>query len=171
MNGKLKSWIPSMSRRWRVLLVLLIFSLAPLLAVTILCQRGASRLGMSILSLVDTSLTQIVGKELQQAAESYAKALSGRMEISELYHSFSGATNSVELLLSRIHQVNDFASQWLPAIKGFLVSSRAEPETGELTLGIMATRDFEHKEKTWQAVIESQWLRSPNIKGTARLAS
>jgi sigma-B regulation protein RsbU (phosphoserine phosphatase) len=160
-----------MSRRWRVLLVLLIFSLAPLVAVTILCQRGASRLSMSILSLVDASLTQIVGKELQETAENYARTVSSRIEIPEVYRTVSGTANNIDLLLSRIHQVNDFSSQWLPDITAFIVNSAIEQKAGESALRILATRDFEQKEKTWQAVNEMQWLSSPNIKGMARLAS
>ena len=170
MNGKLNRRMPSISRRWRVLLVLLVFSLAPLLAVTILCQRGASRLGMSILSLVDASLTQIVGKELQQTAESYARALNGRMEILEDDRPASGTT-AIDLLLAGVQQTSDLSSQWSPAIKAFLVNWGREQETGESTLQIMAKRDFRQEKNTWHAVIESEWLRSPNIKAMAHLVS
>ena len=170
MNGKLNRRMPSISRRWRVLLVLLVFSLAPLLAVTILCQRGASRLGMSILSLVDASLTQIVGKELQQTAESYARALNGRMEILEDDRPASGTT-AIDLLLAGVQQTSDLSSQWSPAIKAFLVNWGREQETGESTLRIMAKRDFRQEENTWHAAIESEWLRSPDIKGMALLVS
>ena len=93
MKGKAKHRIPSKSRRWRVLLVLLVFSLAPLLAVTILCQRGASRLRMSILSLVDASLTEIVGKELQQTAENYARVLNAKLGILHPDRTASGTTS------------------------------------------------------------------------------
>ena len=171
MKGKAKHRIPSKSRRWRVLLVLLVFSLAPLLAVTILCQRGASRLRMSILSLVDASLTEIVGKELQQTAENYARALSSGIEIPEVYRTASGTANNVDLLLTRIDQMNDFSSQWSPDITAFIVNSGMEQKAGESALPILATKHFEHREENWQAVKESQWLRSPNSKGMARLAS
>ena len=70
MKGKAKHRIPYLSRRWKVLLVLLVFNLAPLLAVTILCQKGAARFSKRILHSVEANLTQIVGRELQETAKS-----------------------------------------------------------------------------------------------------
>ena len=170
MKGKAKHRIPSKSRRWRVLLVLLVFSLAPLLAVTILCQRGASRLRMSILSLVDASLTEIVGKELQQTAENYARVLNAKLGILHPDRTASGTTSS-GLVLSEVHQLNDLSSQWTPAMQAFLVAAGIAPETGESTLRIVAKRDFRQEGQTWQPVPEAEWLISPDTRGTATLVN
>ena len=170
MKSKAQQRIPYLSRRWKVLLVLLVFSLTPFLVVTILCQRGAARFAKKILYSVEANLTEIVGKELQQTAESYARVLNDRVEILKVARSVSGTTAS-DLILSEIHQINNLSSQWSLAMQGFLVSLGVEQETGESTLRIVAKRDLRQEEHTWQPVIESEWLSSPNIRGMARLVN
>jgi sigma-B regulation protein RsbU (phosphoserine phosphatase) len=169
MKGKANHRIPYLSRRWRVLIVLLVFSLTPFLVVTLLCQRGAARFAKKILHSVEVNLTEIVGKELQQTAKSYARVLSSRMEILG-NDPFVSRTAGVDLILSRVDQINDLSSQWSPAMQAYLVNPGIAQETGEPTLRIMAKRDF-RLEQTWQPVIESEWLSSPNIKTMTRLVN
>lgn len=170
MKGKAPHRIPYLSRRWRVLIVLLVFSLAPFLVVTILCQRGAARFAKQILHSVEVNLTEIVGKELQQTAKSYGRLLSGGTEILEGDRSVS-ATTARNLILSRVHKINDLSSQWSPAMQGFLVDSGIAQETGEPTLQIMAKRDLSQEKHSWQPVLESEWLSSPDSKGMASLVN
>jgi sigma-B regulation protein RsbU (phosphoserine phosphatase) len=170
MKDKAKHRIPYLSRRWKVLIVLLLFSLTPFLVVTILCQRGAARFSKKILYSVEANLTEIVGKELQQTAESYGRVLNGKMEISELDRSVS-VTIASNLILSEVHQINDLSSQWSPAMQAFLVNSAMAEETAESTLRIMAKRDLRQEEHTWQPVLESEWLSSPDTKGMASLVN
>jgi hypothetical protein len=170
MKGKAPHKIPYLSRRWRVLIVLLVFSLAPFLVVTILCQRGAARFAKQILHSVEVNLTEIVGKELQQTAKSYGRLLSGGTEILEGDRSVS-ATTARNLILSRVHKINDLSSQWSPAMQGFLVDSGIAQETGEPTLQIMAKRDLSQEKHSWQPVLESEWLSSPDSKGMASLVN
>jgi sigma-B regulation protein RsbU (phosphoserine phosphatase) len=170
MKGKAPHRIPYLSRRWRVLIVLLVFSLAPFLVVTILCQRGAARFAKQILHSVEVNLTEIVGKELQQTAKSYGRLLSGGTEILEGDRSVS-ATTARNLILSRVHKINDLSSQWSPAMQGFLVYSGIAQETGEPTLQIMAKRDLSQEKHSWQPVLESEWLSSPDSKGMASLVN
>jgi len=170
MKGKAQHRIPYLSRRWRVLIVLLVFSLTPFLVVTILCQRGAARFAKKILYSIEANLTEMVGKELQQTAESYVRVLNGRTGILDLDRSVSGKT-AIDQLLSRVHQINDLSSQWSSAMHGFLVNSEIAEKTGELTLQIMVKRDFTEEDKTWQPVNESEWLSSTNTKGMAGLVN
>ena len=62
----------------------MIFSLAPLLIVTIVGQRGIVRMGDTIAGLAKKNRTEIVSRELQQTAEDYAKLLGREEEFVEL---------------------------------------------------------------------------------------
>jgi len=62
----------------------MIFSLAPLLAVTIVGQREIVRMGDAIAGLAKKNRTEIVSRELQQTAEDYAKILGREEEFVEL---------------------------------------------------------------------------------------
>ena len=169
MKGRVKHRIPYLSRRWRVLIVLLVFSLTPFLVVTLLCQRGAARFAKKILHSVEANLTEIVGKELQQTAKSYARVLSSRMEILAGDRCVS-RTAGTDLILSRVNQIDDLSSQWSSAMEAFLVNPEIVQETGEPTLRIVAKRDFS-REQAWQPVIDSRRLSSPNIKGMVHLVN
>ncbi len=73
-----------MSVRYKFIIFFMIFSLAPLLAVTIVGQRGIVRMGETISSLAKKNRTEIVSRELQQTAEDYAKILGREKEVLEL---------------------------------------------------------------------------------------
>ena len=64
-----------MSIRYKFIIFFMIFSLAPLLAVTIVGQREIVRMGDAIAGLAKKNRTEIVSRELQQTAEDYAKIL------------------------------------------------------------------------------------------------
>ena len=60
------------------------FSLAPLLVVTLVGQRGIVRMGETIARLAEKNRTEIVSRELQQTATDYAKILGREKELLEL---------------------------------------------------------------------------------------
>jgi sigma-B regulation protein RsbU (phosphoserine phosphatase) len=61
--------------RWKFFIILLIFSLTPLIVVTVVSQRGTLLLGKTISEGARIRLTHIVGMELRQTAENSAKVL------------------------------------------------------------------------------------------------
>ncbi len=61
--------------RWKFFIVLLVFSLTPLIVVTVVSQRGTLLLGKTISEDARLRLTHIVGMELRQTAENSAKVL------------------------------------------------------------------------------------------------
>ena len=73
-----------MRLRWKFLLLLLFFSLVPLVAVTGISQHTTRRLGETISNLAKRHRTEIVSKELQQTAEDYVKILVLEKETVEL---------------------------------------------------------------------------------------
>jgi len=73
-----------MSVRYKFLIFFLIFSLAPLLVVTIVGQRGIVRMGDTIAQFAKKNRTEIISRELQQTAEDYAKILGREKEILEI---------------------------------------------------------------------------------------
>ena len=73
-----------MSVRWKFLIFFMTFSLAPLLVVTLVGQRGIVRMGETITGLAIKNRTEIVSKELQQTATDYAKILGREKEVLEL---------------------------------------------------------------------------------------
>jgi sigma-B regulation protein RsbU (phosphoserine phosphatase) len=73
-----------MSVRYKFLIFFMIFSLAPLLLVTIVGQRGIVRMGSTIADLAKKNRTEIVSRELQQTADDYAKILAREKEVLEL---------------------------------------------------------------------------------------
>jgi len=61
--------------RWKFFIILLVFSLTPLIVVTVVSQRGTLLLGKTISEDARVRLTQIIGMELRQTAENSAKVL------------------------------------------------------------------------------------------------
>jgi len=68
-----------MSIRWKFLIVVLVFSIVPLLAVITLSQMGTLRLGATISELMDNILTQSAGAELTQTTAASARMLSVKL--------------------------------------------------------------------------------------------
>ena len=73
-----------MSIRYKFIIFFMIFSLVPLLVVTIVGQRGIVRMGDTIAGLAKKNRTEIVSRELQQTAEDYAHLLGREEEFVEL---------------------------------------------------------------------------------------
>ncbi|MGD9238540.1 MAG: SpoIIE family protein phosphatase [Desulfobacterales bacterium] len=61
--------------RWKFFIIFLVFSLTPLIVVTVVSQRGTLLLGKTISEDARVRLTHIVGMELRQTAENSAKVL------------------------------------------------------------------------------------------------
>jgi sigma-B regulation protein RsbU (phosphoserine phosphatase) len=74
----------AMSIRWKFLILFMTFSLAPLLVVTFVGQRGILGMGETISGLAKKNRTEIVSKELRQTATDYAKILGREKEVLEL---------------------------------------------------------------------------------------
>jgi sigma-B regulation protein RsbU (phosphoserine phosphatase) len=73
-----------MSVRYKLIISFMVFSLVPLLFVTIVGQSGIVRMGDTIAALAKKNRTEIVSRELQQTAEDYAKLLGREEEFVEL---------------------------------------------------------------------------------------
>jgi len=71
--------------RWKIFIVLLVFSLTPLIVVTVVSQRGTLLLGKTISEDARMRLTHIVGMELRQTAENSAKVLQQTKEVMAFY--------------------------------------------------------------------------------------
>jgi len=61
--------------RWKFFIILLVFSLTPLIVVIVVSQRGTLLLGKTISEDARVRLTHIIGMELRQTAENSAKVL------------------------------------------------------------------------------------------------
>jgi sigma-B regulation protein RsbU (phosphoserine phosphatase) len=99
--------------RWKFFIILLVFSLTPLIVVTIVSQRGTFRLGQAISEDARQRLTHIVAMELRQTAENSAKVIQRTQAAMEFYLQVLAA--EAELVFSkmpadpaRVYFVNDF---------------------------------------------------------------
>jgi HAMP domain-containing protein len=66
---------------WKFFVILLVFSLTPLIVVTVASQRGTQLLGKTISEDARMRLTHTVGMELRQTAENSAKRCMGLISI------------------------------------------------------------------------------------------
>ena len=64
-----------MKLRWKFFFILLVFSLIPLLSVTVISQRGTRRLGRTISADLSQNLTNLTSEALLQAAENSSKTV------------------------------------------------------------------------------------------------
>ena len=71
--------------RWKFFIILLIFSLTPLIVVTVVSQRGTLLLGKTISEDARLRLTHIVGMELRQTAENSAMMLQRTKDAMSFY--------------------------------------------------------------------------------------
>jgi sigma-B regulation protein RsbU (phosphoserine phosphatase) len=71
--------------RWKLFIILLIFSLTPLIVITIISQRGTLLLGEKVSADARSRLTHIVGLELRQTAENSANVLRRTKDALDFY--------------------------------------------------------------------------------------
>jgi sigma-B regulation protein RsbU (phosphoserine phosphatase) len=71
--------------RWKFFIILLVFSLTPLIVVTVVSQRGTLLLGKTISEDARVRLTQIIGMELRQTSENSAKVLQRTQDAMAFY--------------------------------------------------------------------------------------
>ena len=64
-----------MKLRWQFFVIVFVFSLIPLLMVTVISQRGARRLGRIISTDLRQNLTSLTSEALLQAVENSSKTL------------------------------------------------------------------------------------------------
>ncbi|MGD2185164.1 MAG: SpoIIE family protein phosphatase [Desulfobacterales bacterium] len=86
--------------RWKFFIILLVFSLTPLIVVTVVSQRGTLLLGKTISEDARVRLTHIVGMELRQTAENSAKVLQRTKEAMAFY--LQVLAGEAELALSKM---------------------------------------------------------------------
>ena len=86
--------------RWKFFVILLVFSLTPLIVVTVVSQRGTLLLGKTISEDARMRLTHIVGMELRQTAENSAKVLQRTKDAMAFYLQVLAA--EAELAFSKI---------------------------------------------------------------------
>ena len=86
--------------RWKFFFILLVFSLTPLLVVTVVSQRGTLLLGKTISEGARLRLTHIVGMELRQTAENSAKVLQRTKDAMAFY--LQVLAGEAELAFSKI---------------------------------------------------------------------
>ena len=86
--------------RWKFFLILLVFSLTPLIVVTIVSQRGTLLLGKTISEDARLRLTHIVGMELRQTAENSAKVLQRTKDAMAFY--LQVLAGQVEVAFSKV---------------------------------------------------------------------
>ena len=114
--------------RWKFLVILLVFSLTPLIVVTIITQRGTSTLGKVISDESRRKLTEMVSQELQLTAENSAKVLLRTQEAMEFYlHVLAGeaerAFGEIQSESVQIYFADDFDDP-RTAPKDYLPSTR-----------------------------------------------
>jgi sigma-B regulation protein RsbU (phosphoserine phosphatase) len=174
--------------RWKIFVILLVFSLTPLLAVTVGRQWGIKLLEKTIVRNENDNLTQIVGKELKHAAEYSAKVFLQTKDVMEFYlHVLAGETERILTESppppSRIYFAKDFDNP-RTAPPDFLqpahYSIRSDDETllpnpvsfkhpvFLLAPGI-AKKDYQSNVKTWKGVIENEWLSIPKTAKFERI--
>ncbi len=119
--------------RWKFFIILLVFSLTPLIVVTVVSQRGTFLLGKTISDEARQRLTHIVGMELQQTAENSAKVIQQTKEAMAFYLEVLAA--EAELAFSKvpadptlIYFANDFEDP-RTAPKDFLPSPKYRIKT------------------------------------------
>jgi sigma-B regulation protein RsbU (phosphoserine phosphatase) len=86
--------------RWKFFIILLVFSLTPLIVVTVVSQRGTQLLGKTISEDARIRLTHIVGMELRQTAENSAKVLQRTKDAMAFY--LQVLVGEAELALSKM---------------------------------------------------------------------
>ena len=79
-----------MSIRWKLLIVLLIFSVTPLLVYIALNQRVVRELQETFSDRTDVLFTRIIGNDLQDTARDFAKSLGLEMHSMEISLKKSG---------------------------------------------------------------------------------
>ena len=72
-----------MKLRWKFFVILFIFSLIPLVIVTLISQRGTRRLGRAISADLRENLTNLTSEALLQAVENSSKTLHQTMNTLE----------------------------------------------------------------------------------------
>lgn len=119
--------------RWKFFIILLVFSLTPLIVVTVVSQRGTLLLSKTISDEARQRLTQIVGMELQQTAENSAKVIQRTKEAMAFYLEVLAAEaelafSKVPAELTPIYVASDFEDP-RTAPKDFLPSQKYRVKT------------------------------------------
>jgi hypothetical protein len=117
--------------RWKFLLILLVFSLTPLIVVAIISQHEISILGKVISDESRRKLSEMVSQELKLTAENSAKVLLRTKDAMEFYlHVLAGeaerALAEAPLDVPRIYFNSDFDDP-RTAPKDFLPSAQLKP--------------------------------------------
>lgn len=68
----------------------------------------------------------------------------------------------MDLLLSRLLQVNSVRSQWTDKLEAFLVEPVVNQGDGTVQLHVIAQRDMGDEIRSWRGIVQDRWIISPN---------
>jgi phosphoserine phosphatase RsbU/P len=145
------------SIRWKFLAVLLGFSITPLLVFFVLNYRASLQLGEDLNDIARGLMVTTAGKELQEAAENYARNFGRELSRMKTYPSES----ELPALLEGIRPV----TQWGPFVTSLFVRAS---EAGSFT--ILARRSIAAGDASWTSVGPagaSEWARIAEAAGLA----
>ncbi len=128
--------------RWKFFIILLVFSLTPLIVVTVVSQRGTQLLGKTISEDARMRLTHIVGMELRQTAENSAKVLQRTKDAMAFY--LQVLVGEAELAFSKM-------TTEIPKI--YFAADFEDPRT--------APEDFLPIQRYWMKTHDGEFLDNP----------
>ena len=143
------------SIRWKFLAILLGFSITPLLVFFVLNYRSSLQLGEDLNDIARALMVTTTGKELQEAAENYARNFERELRRveAELAPAPQFAESELPALLERIRP----ATQWGPFVTSLLVRASAED-----SFTVIARRSVPAGDAFWTIVDSAgsrEWAR------------
>jgi sigma-B regulation protein RsbU (phosphoserine phosphatase) len=141
-----------MGIRWKFLIVVLFFSLPPLVTVIGLSQWGTIRFGNTIAALTRSVLVQCAGRELQQTAQGHAHAL--RIILTE-----QGISAPINALSTderhALFKKTEMRSFWSRRAVSFIVDLPATGKMARPAPQVIASKVFDHTASKWEAPLTS----------------
>jgi sigma-B regulation protein RsbU (phosphoserine phosphatase) len=85
--------------------------------------------------------------------------MSASMVVRHSDGSFAGVA-AIDVLLSKVLQINELSSQWSPSMRSFVVWSGVREDTGEEGLWVVARKDYVENVAAWSGVMGLERLAS-----------
>jgi sigma-B regulation protein RsbU (phosphoserine phosphatase) len=85
--------------------------------------------------------------------------MSASMVVRHSDGSFAGVA-AIDVLLSKVLQINELSSQWSPSMRSFVVWSGVREDTGEEGLWVVARKDYVENVAAWSGVMGLERLTS-----------
>jgi len=139
-----------MGIRWKFLIVVLFFSLPPLVTVIGLSQWGTIRFGNTIAALTRSVLVQCAGRELQQTAQGHAHAMGIMLADQHRDHPLNALSADER---HDLFTKTEMPSIWSRRAVSFIVNL---PAAGTMALPpapqVLASKVFDHSGGKWEAL-------------------